>query len=24
MNAKEVNIEVYDLANQKWQSMGKK
>jgi len=24
MNAKEVNTEVYDLANQKWQSMGKK
>lgn len=24
MNATEVNSDIYDLANQKWQSMGKK
>jgi len=24
MNAEEVNLQVYDLANQKWLSMGKK
>jgi hypothetical protein len=24
MDATEVNLDIYDLANQKWQSMGKK